>query len=184
MIKQDRNIFLISALATSLLITSIKIYKDGSLDKDALSQVKEKITQAFDAAIAEIVKEEKEDNTDTSKCDCGGKGYIIHGDGHKTQCPCLASGSSCKCSSLEPSKQQANSNPLPQDKNIVRFYTREDCVWCKKWQDEQLKRFLSAGWQVETYKTEGRAPFFEFVKNGKTSNIIGYTTLEYAEAIK
>jgi hypothetical protein len=26
--------------------------------------------------------------------DCGGKGYITHGDGHRTPCPCPAS---CKC---------------------------------------------------------------------------------------
>lgn len=28
--------------------------------------------------------------------DCGGKGYITHGDGHRTACPCPAS---CKCKS-------------------------------------------------------------------------------------
>jgi hypothetical protein len=26
--------------------------------------------------------------------DCGGRGYIVHGDGHKTACPCPAS---CHC---------------------------------------------------------------------------------------
>jgi hypothetical protein len=26
--------------------------------------------------------------------DCGGKGYITHGDGHRTPCPCPAT---CKC---------------------------------------------------------------------------------------
>lgn len=26
--------------------------------------------------------------------DCGGKGYIVHGDGHRTPCPCPAS---CSC---------------------------------------------------------------------------------------
>lgn len=26
--------------------------------------------------------------------DCGGKGYIVHGDGHRTACPCPAS---CRC---------------------------------------------------------------------------------------
>lgn len=28
--------------------------------------------------------------------DCGGKGYILHGDGHRTACPCPPS---CKCKS-------------------------------------------------------------------------------------
>jgi hypothetical protein len=26
--------------------------------------------------------------------DCGGKGYIVHGDGHRTACPCPAT---CRC---------------------------------------------------------------------------------------
>jgi hypothetical protein len=26
--------------------------------------------------------------------DCGGKGFIVHGDGHRTACPCPAS---CRC---------------------------------------------------------------------------------------
>jgi hypothetical protein len=26
--------------------------------------------------------------------ECGGKGYVVHGDGHRTSCPCPAS---CKC---------------------------------------------------------------------------------------
>ena len=26
--------------------------------------------------------------------ECGGKGYIVHGDGHRTACPCPAS---CRC---------------------------------------------------------------------------------------
>ena len=28
--------------------------------------------------------------------DCGGRGYIVHGDGHRTACPCP---STCKCKS-------------------------------------------------------------------------------------
>lgn len=29
------------------------------------------------------------------KCPCEGKGYIIHGDGHRTNCPCKESGQAC-----------------------------------------------------------------------------------------
>ena len=181
MIKKDRNIFLASALATSLVITSIQVYRNGSIDKDALLEIKTKISQAFDAAIADTLKEEEKD-IDTNKCDCGGKGYIIHGDGHKTQCPCLASGSSCKCSSV--SSNAGTETQESQYKNIVRFYTKPNCVYCTKWEKEQLERFLSAGWTVETYSTEGLAPFFEFIKNGKKTESLGYTTLEYAESIK
>ena len=53
-------------------------------------------TKAF-ASIAEYNKED--DNPDPpidTKCPCGGKGYIIHGDGHRTDCPCVESGNECK----------------------------------------------------------------------------------------
>jgi hypothetical protein len=33
--------------------------------------------------------------------DCGGKGVIVHGDGHRTSCPCPAS-CRCKASSASP----------------------------------------------------------------------------------
>lgn len=36
----------------------------------------------------------KEDISPDSKCDCGGSGYIVHGDGHKTKCTCP---DPCKC---------------------------------------------------------------------------------------
>jgi hypothetical protein len=43
---------------------------------------------------------DKDDNPkpspDSDKCICEGKGYVIHGDGHKTKCPCVESGESCK----------------------------------------------------------------------------------------
>lgn len=47
---------------------------------------------------------------DEDECLCEGKGYIIHGDGHKSTCPCLESGKECKhnprCGSLQKPTEQ------------------------------------------------------------------------------
>jgi hypothetical protein len=31
------------------------------------------------------------------ECSCAGKGYIEHGDGHRTPCPCLDTAGGCNC---------------------------------------------------------------------------------------
>jgi len=53
-------------------------------------------SKAF-ASIAEYNKEDDDPEPDVdTECICEGKGYIIHGDGHKTDCPCIESGEECK----------------------------------------------------------------------------------------
>ena len=50
------------------------------------------------SAIAEYNKEDDNPNPDDDvDCPCEGKGYIVHGDGHKTPCPCVADGGTCNC---------------------------------------------------------------------------------------
>jgi len=49
------------------------------------------------SAIAEYNKEDEPlPPPDSEDCPCEGKGYIIHGDGHQTDCPCVASGTDCE----------------------------------------------------------------------------------------
>jgi hypothetical protein len=39
-----------------------------------------------------------DDNTpDVPACECNGSGVLIHGDGHRTPCPCLSNGGKCEC---------------------------------------------------------------------------------------
>lgn len=42
--------------------------------------------------------EDEDDDDDESKCSCNGSEVIIHGDGHRTPCPCVSAGGECKCS--------------------------------------------------------------------------------------
>jgi hypothetical protein len=50
-----------------------------------------------DTAIAEYNNNDEDPEPEVNtECICEGKGYVIHGDGHKTDCPCVESGEDCK----------------------------------------------------------------------------------------
>lgn len=53
------------------------------------------VSVAYAATAPDKAPEPKPEPPKPSCCtDCGGRGYIVHGDGHRTACPCPAS---CKC---------------------------------------------------------------------------------------
>ena len=79
-------------------------------DKSEDSVYEEYFSKA-DKAIAEY--NNKDDNPEPviiTDCICEGKGYVIHGDGHKTDCPCIESGENCNHNPKCGSKGEA---PLP-----------------------------------------------------------------------
>jgi hypothetical protein len=52
------------------------------------------VSVAYAATAPDKAPEPKPEPKPGCCTDCGGKGYITHGDGHRTPCPCPAS---CKC---------------------------------------------------------------------------------------
>jgi hypothetical protein len=53
------------------------------------------VSAAYSTTAVEKAPEPKPEPPKPGCCtDCGGKGVIVHGDGHRTACPCPAS---CKC---------------------------------------------------------------------------------------
>lgn len=54
------------------------------------------VSAAYAATAIEKAPEPKPEPKPGCCTDCGGRGYIVHGDGHRTACPCPAS---CKCKS-------------------------------------------------------------------------------------
>jgi hypothetical protein len=52
------------------------------------------VSAAYAAAAPEKAPEPKPEPKPGCCTDCGGRGYIVHGDGHRTACPCPAS---CRC---------------------------------------------------------------------------------------
>jgi len=57
-------------------------------------------------------------------CICEGKGYIVHGDGHRTNCPCVESGEACdhnpKCGSVGQEPEKKVEAPAPVKKVEVK----------------------------------------------------------------
>lgn len=70
-------------------------------NKDA---VFEEYKERAKKAINQYFNEKPDDDPVNDKCQCNGLGYIIHGDGHRTKCPCIESGQKCphnpKCGSI------------------------------------------------------------------------------------
>ena len=71
-----------------------------SADPAQIDREAPRASAAVSAAYATTAQEKAPDPTPEPKpgccTDCGGKGFIVHGDGHRTACPCPAS---CKCKS-------------------------------------------------------------------------------------
>lgn len=173
---KERNIFLASVFATTLIFSTYnKIYKDGKIDQDSLSQFKTSVSQAFDTAEKSILKV---DNPIVNKCDCNGNKIIVHGDGHRTPCPCVGSATGCQCK-MKSSEQIVTKNEI----KLVKFFSRPNCVFCTKWEKQEQQRFIQDGWTVEKYQGEGIVPFFEFITSDKKKVTVGYTSLEDAKRI-
>ncbi len=69
---------------------SWKLYDNS--EKNTFEEYKNKALEA----ISEYNNNDTPDTPDNDdECPCGGKGYIVHGDGHKTPCPCIESGNEC-----------------------------------------------------------------------------------------
>ena len=89
-----------------------KLY--NSLNDDVFEEYKSKAK----SAIAEYNSEDDTPdvivNTD---CICDGKGYVVHGDGHKTDCPCIESGETCEHD--PPCKQKGDQPPPLKDETIT-----------------------------------------------------------------
>tara|TARA_R110002020_G_scaffold46539_17_gene132394 strand:- start:5236 stop:5904 length:669 start_codon:yes stop_codon:yes gene_type:complete len=71
---------------------SWKLYHNN--EKNTFEQYKNKAISAISEYNREIPDETPDDE---DGCICEGKGYIIHGDGHRTPCPCIESGNECQC---------------------------------------------------------------------------------------
>lgn len=56
-----------------------------------IQQLEDKANKAIDQAERQILKIDPDDPV-IEKCPCDGKGYIIHGDGHRTSCPGTSDG--------------------------------------------------------------------------------------------
>jgi hypothetical protein len=68
------------------------------------------VSVAYAATAPDKAPEPKPEPKPGCCTDCGGRGYIVHGDGHRTPCPCPAS---CKCKSPTGASLTPGSSAVP-----------------------------------------------------------------------
>lgn len=69
------------------------------------------VSAAYATTAQEKAPEPKPEPPKPACCtECGGRGYIVHGDGHRTACPCPAS---CKCKSTPGASLTPASSVVP-----------------------------------------------------------------------
>jgi thiol-disulfide isomerase/thioredoxin len=111
----------------------------------------QKKTFAFDKNTAEgyvafVVNESTANKEDTTekKCECRGKKVIVHGDGHKTPCPCLNNGSSCNCKP-DDSKNDDTGLPSAEKRKFILVFTASWCGPCEAFKKNELPKLKEAG---------------------------------------
>ena len=62
-----------------------------------------------------ILTEPNNPEPNPENCPCEGTGYIIHGDGHKTECPC---GPACDC----PTSSEEEEECIPRHTPLKNFF--------------------------------------------------------------
>lgn len=153
--NEDKIIFAIMVIIVAFGLFK-KINNSPSIDIDS---IKNEAVLSIDNAEKGVIKTEEAD--DEVKCECGGTGFITHGDGHRTPCP---AGDQCE------SKKKKTSEifgTMSQEKNgTISFYTLPGCAPCLKWKNEIKPWVEAAGWKVEEIKSTEAAPWFEvWIKN-------------------
>ncbi len=163
---------------------------------DDISVLKEKAVKSFDAAEKKVLTV-KVDNNVVTKCPCDGKGYIVHGDGHKTKCPGTEKGP-CEFSRQEPVvdpevKRLPEGDSEPKAKEvrpivehgIIYMYSRKDCHYCNVFKNSKdLKSMLKSGWRLIVFDGSGGAvPRFKVMLGGKPYPVDGMLDIKKLNTI-
>ena len=169
--NEDKIIFAILALAA--VINFIPKTRSTALPED-IEKKKIEINLSIDAAekkvLENLLPDEKKD------CECGGNKYIIHGDGHRTPCPC---GENCKCTKLTTMYSDEQKN------GIINFYTLPGCAPCQRWKNEIKPWVEASGWSVVEVESQTIAPWFEIWINNKQYTYTGFMSKEsFKEIVK
>lgn len=185
-------LFPILILGATLTVVEINVLKDRAVD--AYNKAEVIVLGDTPTPVTPIV----------NKCPCDGKGYVIHGDGHRTDCPGNDQGP-CKFSSaeivsivepvLEPvevpkTEQKPVIQPEPTYKvkpvlenGLIIMESRPGCIYCEKAKKSQLlKQLLLTGWRFKEVRAPDNiaVPRFSVVMSGETNRLPEFTS----EALK
>lgn len=195
---KDKEIVLGIVLASTLVFGSIKIYNNEKIDIEALNAFKKEVSSSLDSVEKEIIKVIPD--TPINKCECNGTKEIVHGDGHKTPCPCPSDQCTCVKTqapeieakveigpevkpeikpSVETKPQVKKENqPIIVPNKSLTVYTSPNCVWCEVWKSQEMPNFLADGWKITEITTyDAAVPRTEFRIDGKLILQMPYSRL-------
>lgn len=172
---KKEDIVILSLIVLAATVTVLKKSNNMELSSDFISSKQAEINVCIDKAETTVLKE-KDDKDDENKCPCDGNGYIIHGDGHKTPCPCEGD---CECKKNTTAFYEDNKN------GIINFYTLPNCIPCANWKN-QIKPWVEASnWKVEEIQSTKSAPWFEVWINNQAYVYEGFMSKEaFKEIVK
>jgi len=173
--NEDKIIFIIIAISVAIGLFK-KVNSGPTLE--TIEKTKTTINSSISEAEKKIL-DEKLDEDEKITCECGGTGYIIHGDGHKTPCP---AGEDCKARKKTTSNLQA----IEEIKNgTIDFYTLPGCGPCAKWKKEIKPWVEASGWKVVELESNTFAPRFEIWIKNKLYKFDGFMSKEsFKEIVK
>jgi len=175
--NEDKVIF-----AIIVIVIAVGLFKNINTGPtpESLEKIKKEISLSIDKAEKDTLKIEPIDDKIVVECECGGTGFIIHGDGHKTPCP---AGDDCEAKKKITSQLVAAS---PEEKNgIINFYTLPGCPPCQKWKNEIKPWVEASGWKVKDFQSKDAAPWFEVWIKNKAYVFKGFMSKEsFKEIVK
>ena len=141
--------------------------------KDLRKQISALYDKWFELIVKPVDNDTKPDNHNKKDCDCKGTGFITHGDGHRTKCPCDKCG--CNTRGDEPVEQlkvEAEAKPAPivvpvpkvvaaqkekvvsQLQNAIYMVGSVTCGPCRDWERLNMPSLVKQQWPVEALKVE------------------------------
>jgi hypothetical protein len=143
----------------------------------ALGPVQEAAKKAFDVAEKAVLGVKNVVTPKVEECPCEGKGFIVHGDGHKTSCPGTEAG---PCKFRRAGDVQVEE--VYQHATIIMYSAKDNpdgtnpCIWCVRWKKEAMPVLLLNKWKViERVGAQGKGvPYFEIYLFGKKYEHNGY----------
>lgn len=78
----------------------------------------------------------------------------------------------------EPVPPKPEPKPEPKPSGKIVMYTSDGCVWCVRWEQNELQKVIDAGWDFEPIESAtGPWPRFSVTANGKTIQHTGYMNM-------
>jgi len=168
----NENKIILAMLVLAAAIGVFKKLNNGPTPAEIESK-KAEVSVSIDKAEEKVLEKTILEDT-VVKCECGGTGFITHGDGHKTPCP---AGDNCEAKKKKTGIMFGATDPEVKH-GLIYFYTLPGCAPCKRWEAEIKPWVEKSGWDVESLESKDAAPWFEIWIDNKPYVFKGFMDKE------